>query len=135
MTLVAALVVSVLASACAQFPDMPPKPSPKDAGRYESARSFGTGAGEAAPSTWPAEQWWLRYNDAQLNALIAEALKGEPTLAIAQARLHNAEASAQEAGAALLPEVSAQGSVEKQKQSYNNGVPPALKLNRSVYFS
>jgi NodT family efflux transporter outer membrane factor (OMF) lipoprotein len=126
MTLVAALVVSVLASACAQFPDMPPKPSPKDAGRYESARSFGTGTGEGAPSTWPTEQWWLRYNDAQLNALIAEALKGEPTLATAQARLHNAEASAQEAGAALLPEISAQGSVEKQKQSYNNGVPPAF---------
>ncbi|WP_091783912.1 efflux transporter outer membrane subunit [Paraburkholderia steynii] len=118
------LAVAVLASACAPLPDMPPKPSPKDVSTYETEHSFSAGAN--AQSAWPAEQWWLRYNDPQLNGLIAEALKGEPTLATAQARLHNAEASAQEAGAALLPEVSAQGSVEKEKQSYNNGFPPAL---------
>jgi len=124
MRFATALAVTMLASACAQFPDMPQKPSPKDVSSYETTHSFSTAA--QAQSTWPIEQWWLRYNDPQLNALIAEALKGEPTLASAQARLHNAEASAQQAGATLLPEISAQGSVEKEKQSYNNGFPPAL---------
>jgi NodT family efflux transporter outer membrane factor (OMF) lipoprotein len=113
----------MLASACAQLPDMPQKPVTKDVRGYETAQSLGA-AGAASP--WPTDQWWLRYNDPQLNDLIAQALNGEPTLAAAQARLHNAEASAQQAGAALLPEINAQGSVEKTKQSYNNGIPAAF---------
>ncbi|HKR41059.1 MAG TPA: efflux transporter outer membrane subunit [Paraburkholderia sp.] len=127
--LAAGVAVALLASACAQLPDMPQEAVPKDVHAYETAQSFGAGK-DAEHTTalgkqaaWPTEQWWLRYKDPQLDALIAEALKGEPTLAAAQARLHNAEASAQQAGAALLPEVSAQGSVEKEKQSYNNGIP------------
>ncbi|GLQ91586.1 efflux transporter outer membrane subunit [Dyella acidisoli] len=120
-----ALAVAMLLSACAQFPSMPPKPVTKDVQSYQTAQSFVADAAQPA-STWPDEQWWQRYNDPQLNALIAEALKGEPTLAAAEARLHNAEASAQEAGAALLPQVSAQGLVEKEKQSYNNGIPAAF---------
>ncbi|MFC3651537.1 efflux transporter outer membrane subunit [Dyella humi] len=118
-------LATTLVSACAQFPNMPPKPVVKDVGSYQTAQSFAADAGQT-PSAWPDDQWWQRYNDPQLNALIAEALKGEPTLAAAEARLHNAEASVQEAGAALLPDVSAQGSVEKEKQSYNNGVPAAF---------
>jgi NodT family efflux transporter outer membrane factor (OMF) lipoprotein len=122
---VAAALVTTCMTACAQFPSMPPKPVAKDVRDYQAAQSFAGDAAQSA-SNWPQEQWWLRYNDPQLSALITEALKGEPTLAAAEARLHNAEASAQEAGAALLPEVSAQGSVEKEKQSYNNGIPAAF---------
>jgi len=116
-----AMAFAMVASACAQLPDMPQKPVTKDVTRYETAQTLGADAGKEA--LWPTDQWWLAYNDSQLNGLIAEALKDEPTLAAAQARLHNAEASAQVAGAALLPEVNAQGSVGKQKQSYNNGIP------------
>ncbi len=126
--LAVAFAFALVAGACAQLPDMPQKPVTKDISKYETAQTLGADVRQQAgtASTWPTDQWWLRYNDPQLNALIAEALKGEPTLAAAQARLHNAEASAQVAGAALLPEVSAQGSVEKQKQSYNNGIPSAF---------
>ncbi len=119
--LAVAMAFAMVASACAQLPDMPQKPVTKDITRYETAQTLGADAGKEA--LWPTDQWWVAYNDSQLNGLIAEALKDEPTLAAAQARLHNAEASAQVAGAALLPEVNAQGSVEKQKQSYNNGIP------------
>ncbi|MBC8740747.1 efflux transporter outer membrane subunit [Paraburkholderia sp. UCT31] len=126
--LAAAFAFAIVASACAQLPDMPQKPVTKDISRYETAESLGAGSGKqvGTASAWPTDQWWLGYHDPQLNALIAEALKDEPTLAAAEAQLHNAEASAQVAGAALLPEVSAQGSVEKKKQSYNNGTPSAL---------
>ena len=47
-----------------------------------------------APSTW-----WTSYADPQLNALIAEALAGAPSLAQAEARLRQAEAIAQQVGA------------------------------------
>jgi multidrug efflux system outer membrane protein len=42
-----------------------------------------------APAIEPAgrrlarDQWWLAYNDPQLNALVARALKDNPTLAVA----------------------------------------------------
>ncbi|MDH6148227.1 MULTISPECIES: efflux transporter outer membrane subunit [Paraburkholderia] len=119
------LAVAFAVSACAQLPDMPQKPVAKDISRYETAHSLSADGGKqgSTASAWPTDQWWLSYNDPQLNALIGEALQDEPTLAAAQARLHNAEASAQVAGAALLPEVSADGSVQKKKQSYNNGIP------------
>ncbi|WP_018417911.1 efflux transporter outer membrane subunit [Paraburkholderia sp. WSM4179] len=123
--LAVAFAFAFAVSACAQLPDMPQKPIMKDVSRYETAHSLSADGGKqgSTASAWPTDQWWLSYNDPQLNALIGEALQDEPTLAAAQARLHNAEASAQVAGAALLPEVSADGSVQKKKQSYNNGIP------------
>ena len=48
----------------------------------------------ANPKTeWPAEDWWTIYGNQQLNGLIAEALKGNPDLKIADARLHQAASS------------------------------------------
>jgi len=41
-------------------------------------------------STWPAANWWTQYQDNTLNALIAQALSGAPTLASAEARFANA---------------------------------------------
>jgi len=36
-------------------------------------------------AAWPADQWWRGYGDPQLDALIAEALAGSPSLEIAEA--------------------------------------------------
>ncbi len=52
---------------------------------------------------WPREDWWRRYGDAQLDALIADGLAGAPTLAAARARIAAREAAAGVARAALLP--------------------------------
>src|SRR2546430_16225394 len=49
-------------------------------------------------AAWPADLWWQAYGDPQLDALIAEALAGSPSLAIAQARLRAAQAQALAAG-------------------------------------
>src|SRR5438874_1348217 len=38
-------------------------------------------------AAWPADQWWRGYGDPQLDALIAEALAGRPSLEIAAGRL------------------------------------------------
>ena len=75
-------------------------------------------------AAWPSDQWWRVYGDAQLNALIDEALQSAPSMAVAKARLMKAEGAAQQQGAALYPQVSANASLDRMKQSYNNGVPP-----------
>jgi hypothetical protein len=67
----------------------------------------------------------LSYQDEQLNQLMREALAGSPDLAIAQARVQRARATAEVAGAPLLPQISAMGAVTSQRLSYNYLTPEA----------
>jgi len=113
-----ALVLSLL-SGCASVPDLGPKPAPVAAESLESSASLADAGG-----AWPIEGWWQGFGDAQLDTLIAEGLKGSPDIATAAARVRAAEGIAQQAGAALLPRVGAEGSVGGTQQSKNLGIPP-----------
>ena len=115
----ALLAGSAAITGCAAMPEIGPHLE------LRAADSLGSSVvtdGPAAP--WPGETWWQGYGDAQLSALIEEALAGSPTLAMADARVRKAAAFAQSAGAAQLPTLSAGGNVAALKQSYNNGIPP-----------
>jgi NodT family efflux transporter outer membrane factor (OMF) lipoprotein len=118
LTLLSLLAASAL-SACATLPPAAPARVAKAPQAYETAKTLAGQTGE-----WPADAWWTAYGDAQLNHLMAEALAGSPNLAAAQARVRKAEAIAANAHAGQLPTVSANGSVEQMKQSYNAGIPP-----------
>lgn len=61
----------------------------KSVASYETTRTF-----SAPTTTWPSERWWSGYGDAQLDALIEEALRDAPDMATASARLRRAEAIA-----------------------------------------
>ena len=46
----------------------------------------------AGPEVPPVSaQWWREFGDARLDALIEEALRGNPSLGVAQARLRRAQ--------------------------------------------
>jgi NodT family efflux transporter outer membrane factor (OMF) lipoprotein len=60
---------------------------------------------------WPVADWWTNYNDPQLSALMAQARAGNLDIAQAAARLRQADARARQAGAALLPSLGANGTV------------------------
>jgi len=75
---------------------------------------------------WPVDRWWSRFADSQLDALISEGLAGSPDVALAAARVANANALAQQAGAARGPSLAIDGAVGGVKLSENNGVPPAF---------
>ncbi|MBN9424389.1 MAG: multidrug transporter [Candidatus Accumulibacter sp. 66-26] len=115
------LAVTLALAGCAQFPSMSKLVRAKPAAAYASAQSL---AGQA--SAWPAERWWQAYGDAQLDALIDEALRDSPDMAAASARLRRAEAYGQIAGAPLLPQVGANASVNSQKLSYNYLTPRSM---------
>jgi NodT family efflux transporter outer membrane factor (OMF) lipoprotein len=105
-------------SACATLP------APQTARVAKPAESYQASAALAAPvADWPGDSWWTAYNDLQLNGLMQEAIAGSPSLAAAQARVRRAQSLAEQAHAAELPVVSANGSVEYMKQSYNVGIP------------
>jgi len=112
---------SLVMGGCAAIPGTKATQKARDAGDFAAATSF-----QAPAMQWPAQDWWTAYGDRQLNSLIDEALRDSPTLAAAQARILKAQSLAQQANAALLPTLSANGSLQKYKQSYNNGFPPAL---------
>lgn len=103
---------------CAPLPAMNAPAEPKDIGQLSSSRSFAEPA-----ATWPRTDWWKAYGDAQLDALIEEALRDSPNLAIAEARMRQAGAMTQVAGAPLMPEVTGNASFTQEKQSYNYLTP------------
>ena len=107
--------------ACAAIPDLGIAPKLKAIAGYAADQSF------AAPAAdWPQDHWWTAYKDPQLDQLIAEALAGSPDLAQAEARVRQAEASAQQVGATLGPQVGAFASVAEAKQSYNDNIPRSI---------
>ena len=77
----------------------------------------------ATEGTWPTDEWWKAYGDPQLDQLIAEALTGSPSLALAKARVKRATAMNEATRADLWPSFGASGAVEAVKQSYNFGFP------------
>ena len=108
------LLPLLLVGACASVPDLGAAPMPSEARDYSSAQSL-----LAKQSSWPASGWWKGYGDPQLDQLMDEGLDGSPDLAAAMARFHTAQGLAQQAGAALLPSLDANASVDYQNPSQN----------------
>ena len=75
---------------------------------------------------WPAEQWWLAYSDPQLNALVARALRDNPTLAVAKARLAGARAVTGAEQADEGARLGLAGGANRQRYSSNGFFPPPL---------
>ena len=99
------MLVAALLAGCAAAPDLGNAPALRSAQSVAAARSL---AG-SAQAQWPGDGWWRGYGDPQLDSLIEEGLRNSPDAAIAAARMRRAAAIAQEAGAALLPTLDAQG--------------------------
>lgn len=81
-----------------------------------AAWAEGTQAGASAP----APDWWRSFGSAELEALIAAALKGSPDLAIAVERVQQAEAQLRIAGASLFPALSF-GAATSRRESRPDG--------------
>ncbi|MDO8989092.1 MAG: efflux transporter outer membrane subunit [Sideroxyarcus sp.] len=105
---------------CAQLPEHVTPAEIKRIDQLGSEKSFSDAA-----INWPDDHWWRNYGDPQLDTLIEEALRDSPNLAVAQARLRQAGALTQMAGAARMPEVSGNASFTEAKQSYNYLMPRA----------
>ena len=101
------------------------KPAPKLAPEALTADRALSGA-PVDPSAWPRDGWWHSYGDPQLDALVAEALAGSPSLEIAEARLRAAQGQVLAAHAARLPAVSADANLTRQRFPEDQLYPPPL---------
>lgn len=112
------LLIAVLA-ACANPAGIAPTAHLRDAASL--GLTFGSGA-----ESQIASDWWLAFNDAQLNRLIDQALQTGPSLKIAQARLARAQAVTEMVDAASGPQLNASVDLTHQRYTANGAVPPPL---------
>ncbi len=115
LQILAAAAALTLAS-CAGIPEKLAPPTLTDAAPL---------AGLPVPTggTWPDRDWWKRYHDPQLDALIARALQSSPTLAQTQARVVIAEQQIVGKRAAGAPYLASSATVSRQRISDNGFIP------------
>jgi multidrug efflux system outer membrane protein len=76
--------------------------------------------------TWPAPEWWKRYNDPTLDRLIELGGANSPTLATAHARYDSARQSVRLAAAESGAHLEANADANRQRLSDNGLFPPQL---------
>ncbi|QDZ27419.1 efflux transporter outer membrane subunit [Noviherbaspirillum sp. UKPF54] len=109
---------ALLLTACAGFHPVEQNVKQIDAVSFAQPTAIGQAA-----AAWPKDEWWLAYQDAQLDQLMRHALANSPTLAAAQARIARAQASAELGRAADRPQVGAGIDASYGRQSENYLVP------------
>lgn len=114
-----ALTIGMLGlSGCASFSGIDSDKHMAQPGDYAAERSL------AGQGQWPAANWVDQFGDAQLSALIAEAMENSPSLQQAQARIASASALAESKGAPLLPTVTADASFTRNLFPETTIYPP-----------
>lgn len=111
----------LLLAGCAAVPNLGPAPEVRALQSIAAQQSL-----QATAAAWPTDGWWTAYGDAQLTMLIEEGMRNAPDMAIARARFAQAQAMAQQAGAALLPSADLDAQAGTTRQSYNMGLPKAF---------
>lgn len=89
----------------------------------------------AVPATWSPEHlvytpdadpqllatWWQRLGDAQLSALVEQALQANPSLASTQAALRQARAQRDATAAGLAPSLDGSGAAQRSRSGNSTG--------------
>jgi outer membrane protein, multidrug efflux system len=121
----AAFVVLALTGCAAVGPDYTRvKPDAPD--EWHTELQGGLTAGLLEPET--LAHWWSMLNDAQLDSLVARAVKGNLDLKNARARVREARALRGISKANLFPTLDAEALASKQRSSENSGTGTESKL-------
>lgn len=115
-----AALLMVLA-ACAPIPKLADTAAPIDG--PEAAARLGLDAGDSQALD---PQWWKRFGDAQLDALVDQAIANSPSLALARARIARAAALTENAEAAKRPNAELEADVTRQRITEHGIYPPPL---------
>jgi NodT family efflux transporter outer membrane factor (OMF) lipoprotein len=111
-------VLLMTLGACAQLPE------PVTPASLRDNASLGLPAGAAA--TPVNADWWREFGDVQLDQLVARALKDNPTMKLAQARLARAQAAAALTDSAARPQLNGSLDLTHQRFTATGLYPPPL---------
>jgi len=139
-----ALALALGLAGCADQGGIKPQSQVRDASALDAGaaiRSTGTQAG------WPQRAWWQIYQDPQLDRLVAAAVAGNPSMAVAAARVRQAQSMAVAAHAGELPNVQLDAAIGgkdwsdnvyygasfRDKQTWNNTVTLGLAYHVDLW--
>jgi len=105
--LVAATVFTLALAGCASSGGLHPQGSLADPSSIKAGQSLADL--QKSDAAWPQQDWWKGLGDPQLDALIDEALRDNPSLAVADARARQAQAEAGAVDAERGPSVNLGG--------------------------
>ncbi|MFT7724020.1 MAG: efflux transporter outer membrane subunit [Roseateles sp.] len=120
--ILASAALAAALTACVSVPPEPhavAMPAPPPAELPGDIRAAGAAA-------WPADPWWARYGDPQLDALVARALASSPTLRAAAARVDAAGQALLVAHAAAGAEAGVVAGAKRQRYSANGLFPSPI---------
>ena len=115
LKVLAAFTAALLLTACVDTPPTEPQ--------VNQVASSSLGLGDA-PAPAVADDWWKSFNDPQIERLAAAALRGNPTLAAALARIRAAQSELLANEAKDLPQVTLDGSEQRTLFSKDYIIPP-----------
>lgn len=87
----------------------------------------------AANSHLPVAEWWRGFQSAELDGLMDQAQIGNLDIAVAIAQIVQADALARQAGAALLPTLTASPSDTRSRSSSRTGTNVISVTDRTLY--
>jgi NodT family efflux transporter outer membrane factor (OMF) lipoprotein len=86
-------------------------------------------------TAWPSAEWWRGFGSPQLNDLIAQAQQANDDIGAAVARVRQADAQAQIAGAPLLPAIGVSADAARQRQQPSGAASPGTQAVTFNQFS
>ena len=112
----------LVVAGCASTHGLKPQAAVNSAESLQADRSLAGASVDTA--AWPAQNWWTRFGDPQLDRLIGEAVAGSPSLKVALARAQRAAALADEAASARSPRVDSSLSATRERFPEHSLIPP-----------
>ena len=85
-------------------------------------------AADEGAAVWPTPDWWHAFGSAKLEELIAQAMLSNDDLAVAVARVQEADAQARIAGAPLLPSLDFSAVATRERAQVSSFGPRAFNV-------
>jgi NodT family efflux transporter outer membrane factor (OMF) lipoprotein len=126
----AILAVLVTIAGCASTGNIAPQSELDDVSKLDVGSAIRSANADAA---WPATNWWKAYADPQLDSWVEAAQSGNPTLAVAQARVRAALSMAGIAHSALAPQVNGDLSMAREHWPDNVFYGPGPLANQNTW--
>jgi NodT family efflux transporter outer membrane factor (OMF) lipoprotein len=123
------LLLGIIALALFGCAPLPAKsPQPPEVAKPELQQTLAAVAGDPAfdRAAWPGRAWWSGFNDKALDALVNMAIRDNPTLATAQARIEQARQAAHLVELDSGIRFDSNASVVREHFSENGLYPPPL---------
>ncbi|MEA3415864.1 MAG: efflux transporter outer membrane subunit [Thermodesulfobacteriota bacterium] len=126
LSILPAVIIGLILSGCASVGPDYTKVKPDAPIKWHTELAGGLITEELQPET--LANWWSTLNDAELESLVARAVKGNLDIKNAHARIREARALRGVSRADLFPTLDAGGSAIRSRSSENSGAGKEIKL-------